>query len=104
MPIQDYVHVRFCGVFTALNDDKAFAIRGEGIVGTGGLIPDLPLVEHVRFPVRAQFFRAKLSHPSSEIEMSSFSRSGSCLRDFSTMPRRPSVAAVGGINRFGQNY
>jgi hypothetical protein len=32
MPIQDYFHVRFCGVFTALNDDKAFAIRGEGIV------------------------------------------------------------------------
>ena len=36
MPIQDYVHVRFCGFFTALDDDKAFAIRGEGIVGTGG--------------------------------------------------------------------
>src|SRR5215471_7997139 len=49
MPIQDYLHVRFCGISTALNDDKAFAIRGEGIVRTGGLIPDLPLVEHVRF-------------------------------------------------------
>jgi hypothetical protein len=29
-PIQNYVHVCLCVIFTALNDDNTFAIRREG--------------------------------------------------------------------------
>src|SRR5215472_2276484 len=49
VPIQDHIDIRFRGVLAALDDDKAFAVRGECVVGAGGFVPDLTLIEHMSF-------------------------------------------------------